>query len=356
MLFDAFEGGTQIGVTNTVSSAAVSNGLFTAPMDFGAAAFIGTPRFLQIAVRCPAGSGDYVTLSPRQTLTSAPAALFAPITVRDAAGNVRVNATALESGEGLLNTFGPNGRTNTLLSSLVDSPNNGFIGAYADGTERAGLAAGDAGFVRTWGPNGKLNTLMTFLGGKPNNGYVGVYDETGAVQAAMFVNADGEGEIFADKKNFVVDHPRQPGAKIVYTSLEGPEAAIYHRGVVALIKGRATIELPEHFTALAKPDTITVQLTPASFDSQGLGVGEIRDGRIDIGELHKGNGSYEVHFVVHALRRGHEDRAPVISAAEFQGRFAHAARGDTPVVRESAVANGGFEVSAVAPAGRAAAE
>ena len=32
-------------------------------------------RWLEVAVRCPAGSGDYATLDPRQELTAAPAAL-----------------------------------------------------------------------------------------------------------------------------------------------------------------------------------------------------------------------------------------------------------------------------------------
>ena len=106
---------------------------------------------------------------------------------------------------------------------------------------------------------------------------------------------------------------------------------------------------PEHFVALANPDSITVQLTPGSLDSQGLGFSTIHDGRIDIGELRKGKGSYDVHYVVHALRRGYEDRQPVIAADEFRSRIAHRA-GAHQAARESVAPQAGLSVSAVGQA------
>ena len=48
-----------------------SSGTFTVKLDFGAANFDGTDRFLEIAVR-RANVGNFVTLAPRQKLTSAP--------------------------------------------------------------------------------------------------------------------------------------------------------------------------------------------------------------------------------------------------------------------------------------------
>jgi hypothetical protein len=71
-------GGTQIGATQTKTGVEVAEGLFTIPdLDFGGAAFAGQARWLQIAVRCPAGGGTYATLAPRQALTPAPHALYA---------------------------------------------------------------------------------------------------------------------------------------------------------------------------------------------------------------------------------------------------------------------------------------
>ncbi len=77
-LWNAETGGTQIGPNQEKTNVPVSNGLFTVQLDFGADAFQGDARWLQIAVRCPTGSGSYTTLSPRQPLTPAPYALALP--------------------------------------------------------------------------------------------------------------------------------------------------------------------------------------------------------------------------------------------------------------------------------------
>jgi len=74
-LWKALSVGTQSGVTQTVT-ANVTNGVFTALLNnsgqFGFQAFNGEARYLAITVRCPAGSGSYTNLSPRQELTAAP--------------------------------------------------------------------------------------------------------------------------------------------------------------------------------------------------------------------------------------------------------------------------------------------
>jgi len=77
-LFDALSSGNQVGTTQTVTPVSVTDGLFTVPLDFGSSAFDGNDRWLQIAVRCPTGSGNFTTLTPRQPLTAAPYALYAP--------------------------------------------------------------------------------------------------------------------------------------------------------------------------------------------------------------------------------------------------------------------------------------
>ena len=76
-LWDAATGGAQIGALVPVNAVHVANGLFAVNLDFGAAAFSGNARWLQLAVRSPAGGGAFTTLSPRQPLTAAPYALYA---------------------------------------------------------------------------------------------------------------------------------------------------------------------------------------------------------------------------------------------------------------------------------------
>ena len=76
-VYDALTGGSIVGgpLTNTVS---VSNGLFVAVVDFGNGVFTGTDRWLAIGVRAT-GGGPFSALSPRQPLTPAPHALYAPM-------------------------------------------------------------------------------------------------------------------------------------------------------------------------------------------------------------------------------------------------------------------------------------
>lgn len=57
---------------------AVTNGLFSAKLEFGSPLFGEESRWLEIAVRCPSGSDIYTTLSPRQEITPAPYALALP--------------------------------------------------------------------------------------------------------------------------------------------------------------------------------------------------------------------------------------------------------------------------------------
>ena len=76
-LFYTDSGGTQVGGTQTYTDVSVVNGLFTAEPDFGVEVFDGNMLWLDVAVRNPAGFGDFTTLSPRQLITRTPYALQA---------------------------------------------------------------------------------------------------------------------------------------------------------------------------------------------------------------------------------------------------------------------------------------
>jgi hypothetical protein len=75
-LFTALGGGTQEGTTRQFLGISVTNGVFSVVIDFGAGAFPGADRFLEIAVR-QAGSGSFTTLSPRQQVNPTPYAINA---------------------------------------------------------------------------------------------------------------------------------------------------------------------------------------------------------------------------------------------------------------------------------------
>jgi trimeric autotransporter adhesin len=77
-IYDSATNGSVVAGPITNSPAGVTNGLFSASLDFGAGVFTGDARWLEIGVR-PTGSMAYfTTLAPRQPLTPGPYALYAP--------------------------------------------------------------------------------------------------------------------------------------------------------------------------------------------------------------------------------------------------------------------------------------
>lgn len=94
-LFDALAGGGQAGATVTNLNVAVSNGVFTVPLDFGPTVFNGTAYWLEVAVR-PAGGGAFTLLNPRQPLTATPYAWYAASAAQAASVTANaINSTAL---------------------------------------------------------------------------------------------------------------------------------------------------------------------------------------------------------------------------------------------------------------------
>ncbi len=79
----------------------VIGGVFTVTLDFGATAFNGADRFLRVAVRPGASTGNYTALNPRAEVTAAPyaqvaeAANFAASVAGNSVGTVQVTDNSL---------------------------------------------------------------------------------------------------------------------------------------------------------------------------------------------------------------------------------------------------------------------
>jgi hypothetical protein len=201
-----------------------------------------------------------------------------------------------------LNLVGTN--VNVKSSEYYGAKDVAFFGNYSDD---------NSGRVELYGPNGSYNVMLATPGGLPNNGWLGVKDANSATQANMYVNAQGQGVISGDIKNFVVPNQRNLSEDIVYASVEGPEAAAYIRGTGHLVNGRARIDLPQHFQDVAVLQGMTVQLTPQSLDSKGLAAGRRTLASVEVGELNGGHGNYDFDWEVKAVRVGHEDYKPIRS-------------------------------------------
>jgi hypothetical protein len=141
--------------------------------------------------------------------------------------------------------------------------------------------------------------------GGPGLAVTGTTTTTGNVTVGG--NLTVTGTVSANVKSFVVDDPADATRSIWYASLEGPEAAMYVRGKATLAGGRARVTLPDHFTRMVAPGTLTASLTPRSADSLGVAATSVTPAALDIRELHGGRGSYDVDWVVYGVRKGFED-------------------------------------------------
>jgi hypothetical protein len=198
-LWDSNSGGTQIGVTQ-IPNVAVSAGIFTVQLDFGATAFPGAPRFLEISARLT-GSGSFTTLSPRQPITSTPYAIRSlnassadTVTVGgvpSGSGNYIQNNPASQQAGGF-NISGNGTAGGTLSANIVNATTQYNIGGVqlvrADGDNNlfVGLNSGNSN-------NTVGNSFFGTPTGKGNNGdfnsffgqFAGISNTTGRLNTMM---------------------------------------------------------------------------------------------------------------------------------------------------------------------------
>jgi hypothetical protein len=139
----------QVGSTLEATSILVQAGLLEIDLDFGARAFDGTDRFLEMAVRAPAGSGNYTTLIPRQQLTRTPHARYAD----EAASVAWSGITGMPAGfaDGVDDT-GPWIQNGSVVSYSVGHVGIGTTGPISD----LHVMRGDAGAI-----NPNANAIIT---------------------------------------------------------------------------------------------------------------------------------------------------------------------------------------------------
>jgi hypothetical protein len=150
-LYDTPTAGTLVGSPITMTNQTVTDGLFTVQLDFGASAFQGSARWLEIAVQ-PTSGGGYTTLSPRQPLTAAPYALslkpgaiitgsLSPVT------SPVISVTNTNTGLGSTGIYGSGGRY-----GVRGATNSGW-GVYGSSSSSAGVY-GNGGSYGVWGQSG----------------------------------------------------------------------------------------------------------------------------------------------------------------------------------------------------------
>ena len=174
-----------------------------------------------------------------------------------------------------------------------------------------------SGILDFFGPNGNFNIVTGHMDGFPNHGLVGVVNSGNIMNAVMFIDDNGTGVLFADVKNFKMDHPKEFDKEIWYASLEGPEVAAYERGTAQLEKGTIFIPFSEHFKEVINPNDMTVMLTPLSADTYGLAVVEKSKDGFRVKELMNGTGNFQFDWEVKSKRKNHENFEPVRQKSEL---------------------------------------
>ncbi len=182
LIYDSSTGDNILAGPVTNTAVAVTNGLFTTIVDFGAGAFTGGSNWLHLGVRTN-GAANFTALSPRQQLTATPYAIYA----ENASAAGLSGTVSLAQLPGVVVT---NNETSVALGSVAVSgnsqsgglavdptaQNSGTIGSYSltfgavVGSSGEGIASkrtngvNDLEFYTDWG------NRMTIL----NNGNVGI--------------------------------------------------------------------------------------------------------------------------------------------------------------------------------------
>jgi hypothetical protein len=141
----------------------------------------------------------------------------------------------------------------------------------------------------------EYETVLELQSSGPSTFLINAYD----VGNAPVFNVDGNGNLFAVSKSFLIEHPSDSSMSLRHGSLEGPEHGVYVRGK---LDGSNTIELPSYWLDLVDEDSITVQLTPIG-SHQNLYVKDIVDNKVIVANSALLSSKVKCFYFVQAERK-----------------------------------------------------
>jgi len=247
ILYNALVGGSQIGRTLSRNNVTVADGFFTVELDYGAGAFVGAARWLEISVRRGSETGDYTVLSPRQPISSVPYAVYALNT--DVSGGVEVSSAAgdgvhiVEAGDDgvhVESTIGHGVRLDSVGNTGVYIYSVGRDGVHVESADDDGLhieEAEDNAIQVDWADGDGIRI-------------------SDAGERAGYFGGDVEvkGNLSKGAGGFKIDHPLNPeGQYLQHSFVESPDMMnVYNDNVTLDSSGEAWVELPSWFEALNK--------------------------------------------------------------------------------------------------------
>ena len=206
--------------------------------------------------------------------------------LRNNSGSQRGTLQVISTGAGGLFLDGSSGNDTVGISHLLNFPNFGGYWIYNNGSSRGSFNVTNDGSGFLWVANSSGSATINLRG--------------------------SDGYIIGSVKQFRMEHPLNPNQEIQYASIEGPEVAAYIRGTARLFNGEAIVRLPEHFALVVNDESLTVQVTPLTANSECLAVIGKSAQRIVVKELRGGTGNYEFDYMVQGVRRGYEGFQPTI--------------------------------------------
>jgi hypothetical protein len=195
-LFDAPAAGAQVGTTQTRLGVTVDNGVLTVQLDFGAGAFQGDARWLEIAVRSPSGGGSYTTLTPRQAVTAAPQALTLRPGAQIRTASEPIGLTVSASDVAWVAPVGVMATGGTSTNTFPGQP-TGVFGESANGTGLLGYSQNGIAIVGQSDLNDGVQGISQGSNGvsgfSAKVGASGVYGENSAGGYGVAGRASGSG-------------------------------------------------------------------------------------------------------------------------------------------------------------------
>jgi hypothetical protein len=368
ILYSADLGGAQIGPIVTRTGVAVSQGIFTVPLDFGSQ-FGSEPRFLEIAVKT-SGAPSYTLLSPRQPLTPATHALglVLPYTTAFDAPNTGLSlqnygdgdvisafpngagygfiTTASSTGGGIYSSVGNSGSISQHSAVTGYNASSGSNQRYAaefeltnSGSVRAAIFARTSGTGQAIDAEVNANTTGSALYARTtstqSSSYAGRFSGPVSVECAaagcnttyalrVTGNMNVQGTLSKSAGSFRIDHPLDPEGKYLsHSFVESPDMKNLYDGVVRLdANGNASVEMPGWFEALNQE--FRYQLTGIGTASPNAYVAEeIKENRFVIaGGTPYAKISWQVTGTRHdAYARAHRIPVEEIKGADEKGRY-----------------------------------
>jgi hypothetical protein len=224
ILYDAEAGGAQVGTQIDRDNIAVNDGLFTTTLDFGAAAWDGDARWLEIAVRPGTSTGNFTVLNPRQPVTAVPYALHAltaggfsvPFSATGDVADELLSLTQDGDGEAIVaNRAATETSGNTIVANNVGA-GAAVRGVSTHATGTGGSFSGPTaieltGGVKVVGANPAAFTVVVDFdgntcdfGGTDNAVVVDNANANGIASAFLFITYDSTGDVTPHTGAFAV--------------------------------------------------------------------------------------------------------------------------------------------------------